>query len=561
MPKKEVSISELISKDGLFNDGDWIESKDQDSNGEVKLIQLADIGDGIFIDKSNRFLSFEKANKLKCTFLRKGDILVARMPDPIGRACVFPGNERPCVTVVDVAIIRPNNPIVHNEWLKYKINSPHFRHLLREFVNGTTRVRISRKNLDKIKFSLPEYSEQLKIAHILSKSEQTIINRTKTIENFNDLIEAQFGKLFGDIGLNTKNFSVKPLSKITTKIGSGSTPKGGKEVYLQKGSNYFLRSQNIRMFEIDFNSALYISSATHIKMKNTWVKYGDVLLTITGASIGRVAYYEKEDNIANVNQHVCIIRPIIEEVDPVYLCYCMGQGNYQQKILSRNVGGTRQAFNFDRIYNFEIPLPLIDDQKEFHTFVSKVEKLKSKAREYLEELKKLTDLIAQKAFDGMLKFDNVTIQEKSPISYSAFQDRPELAMAAMKGINQLISNEIDTFQEFSSDEKINIKIKQLEFEKSLNGTIPLDIDYLKYTIATKFKIAFRCETLQKYLSSIQIEFSYDMLVNTIFELLKGKKPFLKQQYFPMLVQTLNISDAFELIEQEATGLHFVLNEE
>ncbi|MFM9597551.1 hypothetical protein ACKI1O_50540, partial [Streptomyces scabiei] len=81
----------LAGADGLVSDGDWIESKDQDPEGDVRLIQLMDIGDGEFLDKSKRYLNAEAAARLRCTFLEPGDVLIARMPDPLGRACVFPG--------------------------------------------------------------------------------------------------------------------------------------------------------------------------------------------------------------------------------------------------------------------------------------------------------------------------------------------------------------------------------------------------------------------------------------------------------------------------------------
>ena len=72
---KTVTFSDIIGNNGVFIDGDWVESKDQDPNGEVRLLQLADIGDGYFINKSNRFLTKESAKKLRCTFLEAGDIL------------------------------------------------------------------------------------------------------------------------------------------------------------------------------------------------------------------------------------------------------------------------------------------------------------------------------------------------------------------------------------------------------------------------------------------------------------------------------------------------------
>jgi len=119
------AIEELIGHDGIFCDGDWVESKDQDPNGEVRLIQLADIGDGFFKDQSDRFLTFKKSIELNCTYLQKGDILVARLPDPLGRACIFPlSGIKKFVTVVDVCIIRNNSNLINSQYLLYLINSP-----------------------------------------------------------------------------------------------------------------------------------------------------------------------------------------------------------------------------------------------------------------------------------------------------------------------------------------------------------------------------------------------------------------------------------------------------
>ena len=79
----------MIATDGLFNDGDWVETKDQDPDGDVRLIQLADIGDGVFRNRSQRFLTSDKAAELGCTFLERGDLLIARMPKPLVRLYPF----------------------------------------------------------------------------------------------------------------------------------------------------------------------------------------------------------------------------------------------------------------------------------------------------------------------------------------------------------------------------------------------------------------------------------------------------------------------------------------
>jgi len=154
----------LITQDGLFNDGDWIESKDQDPNGDVRLIQLADIGDGVFRDRSERFLTTGKAQELQCTFLRAGDVLISRLADPLGRACIFPEQSQLCVAAVDVCIFRSGQGGVDENWLMHFINSTYFRSEIELRSSGTTRTRISRKHLGDVEMRVPPLAEQQRIA-------------------------------------------------------------------------------------------------------------------------------------------------------------------------------------------------------------------------------------------------------------------------------------------------------------------------------------------------------------------------------------------------------------
>lgn len=166
----EQSLAELL-RDGIFIDGDWVETKDQDPNGDVRLIQLADVGDGYFRNRSSRFLTMAKAKELRCTFLEQGDILVARMPEPLGRACIFPGVGQPAVTAVDVCILRPNPARAKADWLVKAINSPDLREAMQQFVRGTTRQRISRRNLGTLKIWVPGLPQQAKLAQFIGDLE------------------------------------------------------------------------------------------------------------------------------------------------------------------------------------------------------------------------------------------------------------------------------------------------------------------------------------------------------------------------------------------------------
>jgi type I restriction enzyme S subunit len=180
-----TTLDELCA-DGFFGDGDWVESKDQDPEGEYRLLQLADIGDGIFLNKSDRWMNQEQFIRLGCTKLELNDILIARMPDPISRACLFPDGLPTCATVVDVAIVRTRNETLQ-KFLVLLINSTDFRTEAFSLLTGTTRQRISRGNLAKITFAIPSPEKQIEIVNLISLFDREIAQSTRVIEEAKQL--------------------------------------------------------------------------------------------------------------------------------------------------------------------------------------------------------------------------------------------------------------------------------------------------------------------------------------------------------------------------------------
>lgn len=146
-----------------LKDGDWIESKDQDLKGDVRIVQLADVGVGTYKDRSNRFLTSTKAVDLGCYFLERNDVLIARLPDPLGRACIFPGDKRPSVTVVDVAVCRCDPEIINPRFLMNCLNSPAVSNLIKSWAVGTTRQRVATGRLGSIALPIAPIEEQSRI--------------------------------------------------------------------------------------------------------------------------------------------------------------------------------------------------------------------------------------------------------------------------------------------------------------------------------------------------------------------------------------------------------------
>ena len=158
---KQVQIKHLCT---FFGDGDWIESKDQSESG-IRLVQTGNIGDGVFKDRIEkaRWISEETFEKLNCTELKNGDVLISRLPDPVGRACIMPKLEHRAITAVDCAILRFKEDLIVPEYFVYYSQSGRYQNDINGFITGSTRERISRANLGEIEVPLPSREKQLEI--------------------------------------------------------------------------------------------------------------------------------------------------------------------------------------------------------------------------------------------------------------------------------------------------------------------------------------------------------------------------------------------------------------
>ena len=186
------------------------------------------------------------------------------------------------------------------------------------------------------------------------------------------------------------------LGELAVKVGSGSTPKGGNAVYTTSG-HCFVRSQNVGMGHLILNDIAYIDESTHQKQKSTELRTNDVLLNITGASIGRTALATEEINGGNVNQHVCIIRTN-GNVEPSYICDYIQTSKIQKYIQSLQTGGSREGLNFEQIRSFPINIPTVEEQVKIAKLLSLINERIATQSKLIEDLKKLKSAIVEKVF-------------------------------------------------------------------------------------------------------------------------------------------------------------------
>jgi len=164
------------------------------------------------------------------------------------------------------------------------------------------------------------------------------------------------------------------LADVTTRIGSGITPRGGSAVYKTSGRP-FVRSQNIGWGELRLADLAYIDDETHMTFPATEIRTGDVLLNITGASIGRSAVATSELRGGNVNQHVCEIRLMNDVMDPHYLKAVLISRIGQNQIDTFQAGGNREGLNFQQVGSIRVPALDIHQQRAIGVAVKDADRM------------------------------------------------------------------------------------------------------------------------------------------------------------------------------------------
>src|SRR5450755_2872156 len=171
-----------------------------------------------------------------------------------------------------------------------------------------------------------------------------------------------------------KNWDRVRLGDHTQKIGSGLTPRGHEAAYLKSGIP-LIRSQNVHMNRFELEGLVRISQEQDSEMDDTRVYPEDVLLNITGASIGRVCLAPSQLCPANVNQHVCIIRTD-PTIDPAFLSYFLASPDFQRFIVNTEAGATRQALTKGQIEDFQVPRPTLPEQRRITRLLEQADRLR-----------------------------------------------------------------------------------------------------------------------------------------------------------------------------------------
>lgn len=290
--------------------------------------------------------------------------------------------------------------IIPNEGVNVHYLAYAMEHMnLAKYYTGATIPHIYFKDYCKEKLRAHNLDEQCHIALVLDKISALISLRKQQLAKLNELVNARFVEMFGDPVRNPMGWNVSALKSVTSKIGSGATPKGGKESYQANGIT-LIRSMNVHDGRFEYKDLAHINDDQAEQLSNVEVHKNDVFINITGASVARSCIVPDNALPARVNQHVSIVRCKQLTFDPIFANQQFLNMSFRKMLLELGEAGgaTRQAITKQQLEDIYVIVPPINLQKEFSDFVSYANRQKLKIQQSLDKMKVLKDLLMQQYF-------------------------------------------------------------------------------------------------------------------------------------------------------------------
>lgn len=359
-------------------------AKFSDSNG-MPLIRIRDVVRGY----SETYTTEEYKSEY---IVHENDLLIGMD----GEFNIAKWGKTPALLNQRVCRLAPNDSI-DKDYLFYFM--PIALKRIEEKTPFVTVKHLSAKELNKIEIPILSLEEQRKIAETLSKVDELIAFRDRQLAKLDELVKARFVEMFGNPIENTMNWPKKLLRDITTKIGSGATPKGGRESYPNAGVS-LIRSMNVYDGQFLYKDLAHLTDEQATQLNGVTVEAEDVLVNITGASVARSCVVPKDVLPARVNQHVAIVRCNRELLNPIFTNKMFINNEFKKALLSigESGGATRQAITKKQLEELSVVVPPLSIQNEFFTFSECVDQQKQTVQQSLDKLELMKKALMQEYF-------------------------------------------------------------------------------------------------------------------------------------------------------------------
>ena len=397
----------LASISEVFTDGNWIESKDQATDG-IRLVQTGNVGEGVFKERRDkaRWIDEDTFARLNCFEVLPGDCLISRLPDPVGRACLIPDTGDKMITAVDCSIVRPDETKIDPRLLVYFTQSRVYLRDVDERCSGTTRRRISRENLGKVPIPLPPLEEQQRIVGVLDEAFEGLAcarkNAEVNLQNARELFESYAGSVF-------RPHDDPEESAYSTMVGAVCDIQSGAGFPLQyQGEKngdfpfYKVSDMNLPGNEWELHSANhYVSDKVRLELRARIFPQDSIVFPKVG---GAIATNKKRIiQVAGcVDNNVMGLIPDQAKVVPEYLHEWLRAFDIYEFSNKANPPSITQG----TVFGWPLRVPSRDEQMQVvATAVELREHTETLRKSYEDRMQDLDDLrqsLLQKAFAGKL---------------------------------------------------------------------------------------------------------------------------------------------------------------
>ncbi len=392
--KENWTYKKLGEVASFVKDGDWIESRYQSENG-LRLIQTGNVGNGSFKAKEDKphYISEKTFTELGCTEIYSGDCLVSRLPEPIGRACIIPNVNYRMITAVDCTIIRFKD-IMNPHFFVYYTKSKEYEREINNHTTGTTRKRISRKNLESVCIPVPPIEIQHRIVSELDLLQSIIDKQQAQLKELDTLAQAVFYDMFGDPVENEKGWEVKKLGEECTDMKYGTSRPSS-----ENGQYPYLRMCNISYDGyLDLNNLKTIDIPKD-EIDKCLVKYGDILFNRTNSIelIGKTCMFDLETPMV-IAGYIIRVR-LSNKLEPRFISRMFNLPSIKKLLREMAKGAVNQAnINSKELASIDIPVPPLSLQQSFASKIESIEKQKATIAQSITETQKLFNYTMDKYF-------------------------------------------------------------------------------------------------------------------------------------------------------------------
>jgi len=394
-----IHVGELALNDsGAFKIGPFGSSlkKSELVKSGIPVAGIENVLPNKFVKGFRRFISAAKFEELSDYEVLPSDVLVTTM-GTIGRAASIPADIGRIIFDSHLFRMRVDTRRVYPPYLCYALNSNLVTSQLKRMARGAIMEGLNTTILRQCSIPLPDVPKQRLIAGQLEQADRLVYTRNYGLELVDTLLPAVFLQMFGDPTTNPLDLPFTELGDYLSFVTSGS--RGWADYYVPKGAR-FIRSLDVRMNNISDDEAVFVKPPDGAEAERTRVEPGDVLLTITGSRIGRVAPVPERLGGAFISQHVAILRlkpGILPEFLSMFLSLAPGG---QRQIARAQYGQTKPGLNLDQIREMRIPVPHINHQQRFLEVVKQVDRLRAVQREAMRQAEHLFASLLDRAFNN-----------------------------------------------------------------------------------------------------------------------------------------------------------------